>query len=1551
MFSPHRQVPPVMQGAEPLNGALPDLNEYISEILEEERKQTRGPLTSLLWTAFAGSRAALEAFYTGILLKKIEGGEKSSPTVVITGVQQEFLRVWLERARSLGLEQTREELLKSAPLKNMQLVSSKRMLVRYAPSYGQTIERQYDTKLSLVLAAAVLTDARLKRRAARIIHLPHSIIRALLEASKYLSTEEPQKTVEFILELMDERARGDPFVAYVLRCPFLYSTSLLELDAIRGEERISAPPGHIDAVRSSMADKTSPVAEVDEARLVLAGYLYYRMRTEALDVPHEVRETAFAFVMYALEEALHGEERTVSTLQLASEAYREAACRDIATHPRLFERALRVARDMVLFCIGRAAPIAEGASRNVPARFDAIYESTTDLKDTLDRLRAIARITEDRAVQDSKKRLFAWISCTQVGWEVAKQDLGRTPASAKTTTQLSRFVDDFPDACAFLLEGTEGFEAFRRTVRHLNHVHPTFAFRELAYEGFLPDGRPLRHEINADDIASIARVRWSHSARANSSDPFEALNAALDSSAVVSDSRYFILLQGTAARTYVIFSSPRAHQLYCNFAMLEQLTTPKQRKVMPAFPFLMRQYGAVFSRFEWCPTNMEHYAKQDELVAAMCSADFGAGNLKPPPIQERIRTIELNDDHENLWIFVQVIFYQLTRVAVATVKRKEDSFRSSLLDIDEEDFIAYRLFHGICGLLDDFMDMFPFYFRCAQAKEWKAKHRDEEGVFRLPFIAIGDASEERANGFVWVCEILLCFMCLGTMHTLSGGIIHSLYEYLIALPEARRHKHDALVVYLDMIKALHPDRRLISPGNAERIDLIFNTNAAETHELGRYAASLKTVSTRNASERLCISRVNHLFYAFITDRSLEMGPRGELLVDMDFKEQRVNRGVYKRQAKAAEELVKKHQQEAASSAKRPRCGIPEVNDLRAPPAAAAASGTPDPFFASPVPSPSPNSPYQAFVPTTALSKASEAYFRVPAPRPPTRKPPQKETSEAPRPRSLTSAMFGVPDLARIRTQELPVEFLSLTGMIRKRAAGPGELRHVEVPSFRASAAKVPTMRQGIYMGLEEFYTCAAVREMCRRYSESFCFDTTWDVAKNYILRAISIAINRERAEMEEKRREQLRKLDEDAKMAEAEGSNMLTADVSREADLLGSVMGDIDDSQHSGAHIEVAEEDGTNKILSFDEGVYGDNDRVMAMNQLAHKAAASLGKALPPEPTGRIAAVDSRGVPMPRPPVAYITGTVAGDMETLKRRLNSLGQWRYELASQFQVLNDLDEDRLKKNANFGPMAEFLRMLEKTLHYRSVSLAVESKVSARRCKLSKNFWWINADQFMARQLNSRLPVSYNILGRAGHSGAAPTELLNNSENIWAVRTGSPFSLLEDSGWTVSLDTPQGVRDAEVERGVPSASGDLAFLCREYSGTCSALISAASEGRLTRHINGLPVVRLVLGELAKLASTKEGLLVDPLNEFDDSIDDDISHGGSAAGHAATTSSGTPDSADLEVMDCGLARGTTIEDLMGDVNGINFQAESGAKVPATWAVAMYMGERVSEAETHPQ
>jgi hypothetical protein len=319
---------------------------------------------------------------------------------------------------------------------------------------------------------------------------------------------------------------------------------------------------------------------------------------------------------------------------------------------------------------------------------------------------------------------------------------------------------------------------------------------------------------------------------------------------------------------------------------------------------------------------------------------------------------------------------------------------------------------------------------------------------------------------------------------------------------------------------------------------------------------------------------------------------------------------------------------------------------------------------------------------------------------------------------------------------------------------------------------------------------------------------------------------------------------------------------------------------------------------------------------------------------------------MPRPPIAYVTNTVAGDMDTLKRRLGSLGPWRYELAGNFQVLNDLPDERLKRGANFGPMGEFLRMLEKTLHYRSVSVAFEARIAARTGKLSKRFWWINADQFMARQLNSRLPVSYNLRGRDTTAGAAPAEVLNAADNLWAVRTpNKPFSLLEDSGWTISLETPQASREADTERGGPSASGDLAFLCREYSGTCAALIASATEGKLPRRINNLPVVRFVLGELAKLASTTEGLLVDPLNEFDDALDDEISHSGSAGANAA--SGGTPSSAndDNDVVEEGLAYGTAIEDLLGAVQGQNIQAESGAKMPATWAVAMYMEERTTQ------
>jgi len=251
------------------------------------------------------------------------------------------------------------------------------------------------------------------------------------------------------------------------------------------------------------------------------------------------------------------------------------------------------------------------------------------------------------------------------------------------------------------------------------------------------------------------------------------------------------------------------------------------------------------------------------------------------------------------------------------------------------------------------------------------------------------------------------------------------------------------------------------------------------------------------------------------------------------------------------------------------------------------------------------------------------------------------------------------------------------------------------------------------------------------------------------------------------------------------------------------------------------------------------------------------------------------------------------------------------------------------------------MLERTLHFRSASVAFEARIRERNSKLSKRFWWLNADQFMARQLNSRLPVSYTVKGRDTRTSAAPAEVINASDNLWALRMpGSSISLLEDSGWTVSLETPQSAKDAELERGGgPSASGDLSFLCREYAKTCKDLLAAATEGKLERRINDLPVVRFVLGELAKLASTKEALLVDPLNEFDDALADELSHSGSTGRPAGD------DSVQAEVLESGACCGLSLEDLMGEVSNENLRKETCAKTPATWALAMYMGERCSD------
>jgi hypothetical protein len=526
----------------------------------------------------------------------------------------------------------------------------------------------------------------------------------------------------------------------------------------------------------------------------------------------------------------------------------------------------------------------------------------------------------------------------------------------------------------------------------------------------------------------------------------------------------------------------------------------------------------------------------------------------------------------------------------------------------------------------------------------------------------------------------------------------------------------------------------------------------------------------------------------------------------------------------------------------------------------------------------------------------------------------------------------------------------LCGVLRKQFSREDETSWRRVASFRTSAqtsAKVGS--RDVYIGLHEIRLSETLRVLCRKYPESFCFDTTWDVAKRYILKAVAMGLEREMTDSS-------RAASLDFLMVDVESDPLLrlpevnTAETpltaaeaagGEDGDLFSEASVSVDEASSDGkSHlVEVVDENGLARIVNLRVEPH-EEDQVVAMNMLAHRAAASLGKPLARESRDRVTAMTPDGIPMPRPPIAYAVRDVHGDREALEAQLCGIGPWRYELAGCFQRLNDLSDERLDASANFGAMQEFLRIAEWGLHHTSIAASFESKVCAKNGGLSRNFWRIDADRFMARQINSRLPVCYTTHNDETARAHKSASIADFSENFWAIQNpASAISLMENSSWTIQLESPQATAFANLERGAPSVSNDLSSLCRDYSHTCAALIGEAAAGRLERAVDRLPAVRFVLDELSRLAS-KEGLLGDPLNEFDDNPDD--GDGLSYEGSGGTGSSGDMYEED-ELMTAGVAEGRSppsIEEIVGTTHGTHTQQQT--KASAAWAVAMYMEQR---------
>lgn len=1120
-----------------------------------------------------------------------------------------------------------------------------------------------------------------------------------------------------------------------------------------------------------------------------------------------------------------------------------------------------------------------------PKVLSLIYEATQQLKLSLDRIKRVDGAKEDDIA--SLRRMFFWQKNLQLTWRIVELEFRRR-FSPQRAAQVRLFAKEFPWCCAFMLDPSVAPEAFVRSVHHMNGMHPMFRFVEVGYaedgsrftknEGDFPaKGYFTRYCPGAEpegegDDAERTRYRFRAEAEATSKG--------------LRGPSYFSLLTDGTSRAYVLFSDPRAHQRFCNFSVMEAATTPRQEKLVPLYPLLLRMYSGVFGCFDWCPTDLSKLAAHQSVYRRVIESDFGAKgpkgggappgdpdptpdcNMKPNLDPDNIDQVDFADDHENLALFVNSVFFQLCRYTISEVKRLQDTLHADVLDGRERDFKTYRLFHRVCATLDDYMADFPYFVTKegeSERPDAATKTRDPtpKNSHRTPHV-IDDVTltEERTRGLAYTCEVLLCFVCLGSAHTLKGDTIFRLKKYLDSLSGDHAGRHDPLRLYLELLDAYNANRDRIVEGSNDRVTLSFDRELANQNNLfiqapGAFDDVIFPDAFRleagSGSARKEHARINSLFYAFVSDRHLSIDMRGQVLFDMDHQRQRVSKAAYFRQLR---DPLKGSDARVADRIKAP---TPDGS------AAASRSSTP---LAPPTPRGS-----------RRQAEHLMSMFKVPDPR---RKRPLADSladSESLDDASSdTRAAIHVHQVAS-SAKRTTGDFSRLAAIGRQQSTEERNMSYTELPIKAMKRDKAT--EYDVYRGLSTIRSCGPLKDLCVGYTDAFCYDLEWDLPKGIVSRGLEAAVQA----YERKYTDLKRKLKAVAKPSTA-----------------GPVPSSADEAQADENHRRIISFVSKISPRALVRGMYcgrGSDGYTREMRDVVHGVITGCGYDPNPEPAQRLRYRKH----IQRLPIAYAPGSCQGVTEVMES-LTHLGKWRYEACAEFRISAAAALKGLGtvvapeyQACSFEPMSRLLRALEWMLYHRCKTQE-DRELASRRTDDELNsplFWYIDADRYVWYQLNSRLPVDFTPIndedieeaiqgeksGGEGESSsedegdslmedasldespeasASPEEpslqageLADVADHFWTVK--SPLSFLDNSGWTLRISSQERDAEADVERGGPPISGELSQILGEYSQTIANLIVTA-QNFPEDPMEGLPTVRFIKGRVEAAKKTFSG-----------------------------------------------------------------------------------------------
>ena len=1615
----------------------PSTSEHVATLLKNEASQpppvskpisgVAKPVTELLWGAFGGCTLALVDFLDRVLLNH-QGIGCEKHYLVLSRLHERFLELFLEHCKELKLDNIHgdpdPENHLSLPVKDAEsnlpdgaknvtkkrlcvavsFYSSHRLRVRYVPNTSSPVDRDYETSRGIILLCHTICDVRLKGRT-KLCEIPHLIVRSMLESAHISKPGEDgsKERREFLEGILSDSARQDPFTTFVFKCPFIFDTLLLETD-VRRKEALLESSKRLKTIfekkeNESKPDSTSSMAPLDTERLTLAIYLTYRLLISNLDVTVGQSETSFCLVMYLFEEAT-GTVRNSPGLFLASKSSIESAKKDIAANPFLFERVVKVVDYAVRFVLSKTT---EGTTDpgviqppRAPKVLSLIYEATHQLKLSLDRIKRVDGAKEEDVA--ALRRMFFWQRNLQLTWRIVELEFQRR-FSPQRAAQARKFAQEFPDCCAFMLDPSVTPETFIRSVHHMNMMHPMFRFIEVAYT---EDGvRFIKNEGDYPTAVFFTRYCPKSEPPNGEGEEYEWLRYRYKMENEASEKNlrgpsYFSLLTDGTSRAYILFDNPKTHQRFCNFSVTEVITTPRQEKLMLLYPFLLRMYSGVFGRFDWCPTDLSKLASHQSVYRKVLENDFGtkgpqAGtapeatqapdcNMKPNLIPENIDQVDMADDHENLALFVNSVFFQLCRYTISEVKKLQDTLHANVLEGGERDFKTYRLFHRICATLDDYMADFPYFvMKEGEPKrpeaDVKTRNEGPKNSHRIPHV-IDDIAlmEERMKGLAYTCEVLLCFMCLGSVHTLKGDTVFRLKKYLDSLSGDQAGRHDPLRHYIELLDSYDSNRTKIAEGSNERVMLSFDRQLAFQNNLFIKAPGvfddltipeLFDGETGLRSARVEHARVNRLFYSFIADKHLSIDMRGQVLFDMDHQKQRVSKAAYNRQ-------LKKDGTDTVMTSK-----------IRTP--------TPDHSVAS-----SPAYMMSPSAPSTPRANRRQALttmncFKAPDPRK------KRSLADSQGDSELASSFDDASSDTRaaIHVQQVVAArrntsgFARLAAIRRQGSTEASGMTYSELPIKSMKRDKV--IEYDVYRGLSTIRTCGPLKSLCVGYSEAFCYDLEWDLPKSIVSRGLEAAVEayeRKYTELKNRVNAVARKIPDTHPQKKAINKLLEPPTPTKEDEAMA-------DKNHRRIIAFVS------KISppSLVKGMYcgrGNDGYTREMREAVHGVITGCGYDPNPEPPQRLRYRKY----IQRLPIAYAPGD-CHSITSVMGSLTHLGKWRYEACAEFRISAAAAIQGVGtviapeyQACSFEPMSRLLRALEWMLYHRCNALEAR-ELASRKPDDELNsplFWYIDADRYVWYQLNSRLPVDFTPMSsqdiedveeeeeeykqeakeessssdgeseesmddiseerssKSGNSASSATpedaslqagELADVADHFWTVK--SPLSFLDNSGWTLRISSQERDAEADVERGGPPISDGLSQILGEYSRTISNLILSAKEFP-DDPLADLPTVAFIKGQVEAAKKTMSGKPPPPQDSlFESDKEEDVIVASGAVVPPQPPASKKTKSRDTLVMD----------DFRIDTYGSNCTAAAVSARPADpmngamqWPAALYIGERSAAA-----